>query len=53
MILYNTGHSIQEDDAGNTANNMHDFIIKFRVPTDMDELLNLKTNGIGKFHPEV
>jgi protein phosphatase methylesterase 1 len=42
VVLQNTGHSIQEDDPKNTAYNFHDFLIKFRIPTTVEELKHLK-----------
>ncbi|CAD8165595.1 unnamed protein product [Paramecium octaurelia] len=53
IVLQNTGHSIQEDDPKSTAYNFHDFILKFRIPTTVEEVEKLKQVGIGKFHPTI
>jgi protein phosphatase methylesterase 1 len=53
VVLYDTGHSVMEDDPWNLASELHDFLLKFRVPTTKEELHELKSRGIGGFHPKV
>lgn len=42
-----------EDDPWNMASELHDFLLKFRVPTTIKEVAQLKSKGIGAFHPNV
>ncbi len=42
-----------EDDPWNMAVELHEFLLKFRVPTTITELAQLKSKGIGTFHPNV
>jgi protein phosphatase methylesterase 1 len=51
VVLYDTGHSIQEDDAANTAQNMYEFLTKFRIPTTTEEVALMKERGVGGFTP--
>lgn len=44
---------MQEDDPKNTAKNLHDMIIQFKIPVNMTELEEISKIGIGKYHPNL
>jgi len=53
LVLQGVGHYMQEDDFVNTAKNLHGFLTMFRIPCSTFDVEAIKTNGIGKFKPNV
>ena len=52
-ILYNVGHSVQEDDYKGLAKMLHEFIHDFRIAMDEKEVERKKEVGIAKFVPDL
>jgi protein phosphatase methylesterase 1 len=52
-VIYDTGHSIQEDNYMETAKACYGFLQMFRIPITTSELEFIAKNGVGKFHPNL
>jgi len=52
-VIYDVGHSIQEDNWKETANICYDFLHSFRIPITTQEVEEINTKGVGSFHPNL
>jgi len=52
-VIYDVGHSVQEDNWKETGKICYEFLHNFRIPLNLEEIEILKTKGIGFFHPNL
>jgi len=52
-VVYDVGHSVQEDDWKETGKICYEFLHNFKIPLNLGEMEILKTGGIGHFHPNL
>jgi len=50
-VIYDVGHSIQEDNWKETAKVCYEFLYNFRIPISAQEVEVINTKGVGSFHP--
>lgn len=50
-VIYDVGHSIQEDNPKETGKICYDFLHDFRIPINMEEVEIVRVKGVGLFHP--
>jgi len=52
-VIYDVGHSIQEDNFIETGKACYHFLESFKTPLNLSEIDWIAKNGIGKFHPNL
>jgi len=52
-VVYDVGHSVQEDNWKETSKLCHEFLRDFKIPLNKEEMDILKSKGIGVFHPNL
>jgi len=52
-VIYDVGHSIQEDNWKETGKICYEFLHNFRIPINMEEIEIIRTKGVGLFHPNL
>lgn len=52
-VVYDVGHSVQEDNYIETARISYDLVKGFRIPINTADAQRLQEEGVGKFHPGV
>lgn len=52
-VVYDVGHSVQEDNPKETGKTCYEFLHNFRIPVNVEEMEIVRTKGIGLFHPNL
>ena len=52
-VIYDTGHSIQEDNFVETGKACYQFLENFKIPLNLSEQEWIDKYGIEKFHPNL
>ena len=52
-VIYDTGHSIQEDNFVETGKACYHFLENFKIPLSLSDQQWIAQHGIGKFHPNL
>lgn len=52
-VVYDVGHSVQEDNWKETAKICYEFLYNFRIPITAQEVEVINTKGVGAFHPSL
>lgn len=52
-VIYDVGHSVQEDNWKETAKVCYEFLYSFRIPITVQEIEDISTKGVGLFHPNL